>query len=1220
MPIEARDHVDEDPPHETAESSGASVSVTHNSSKTSLIESSDRSYELDDVQVSDVDSDVEPDQLIDIYIRTKSRLYEINPAFEDVPRKNIPRHTVKASMIVANGVNSTVQKLEQKLRKIQSDVLFDGQEAEAQWAAKKTLLARYTAEREKEEFSTSAKAHTRPVDAESRPKSPDEDLLDNSDEPEEDDLLGPMFTSLDITTSQPVKGDQLPNSEATSVHIRDFGRVTGMSPRRILEEACRARDPKCKVLFHRLSPTAWACRHMVRIDFDKGQGMIDGEYMKAIKLKSTPRQLVLSVVGEAAADITQSESYAATAALFVLFSGSTKEEKAHLKLPPAYRGLWDEFVEMKQNYLDAGDRETVKELRSMIEKHTALEDAPDDEVVFNAQSRRLNGSTNGTSTPVSRSRSPLIATDISESLKDSWVKVSSSPSYQRTLLQRMNLPIFHAKKTILQTISKNQVTIIVGDTGSGKSTQVPQFILENELSSGRNLKVYTTEPRRISAISLSQRVSTELGENKGDLGTARSLVGYAIRLESRTAPQTKLVYATVGIVLRMLENADALSEITHLILDEVHERSIDTDFLLIVLKSLVVKRPDLKVILMSATVDARKFSQYLDDAPIIEVSGRAFPVKSLFLEDAIELTGHSIDDTPEREETEDDSIEADDSSQSEMRKYLNSYSPAAQSAVLHYNEYAIDAELIVKLIDTVAQHQTYWTFSKAVLIFVPGIQEIRQLHSMLVGHPSFSQGWLIYPLHSTFSSDEQQAAFDIPPEAMRKIVIATNIAETGITIPDITCVIDTGKHREMRFDERRQMSRLTQSFVARANAKQRRGRAGRVQEGLCFHLFTRYRYEKLLAETQQPEMLRVSLQDLIMRVKICKLGDIEGTISQALDPPSLKTIRRAIGALIEVDALTKDEQLTSLGRQLAAFPLDAQLGKLLLYGIFFRCLDFALTVAATLTSKSPFLSPLHAKRQADTVRLGFKRGDSDVLTLFNAYKAWRKVCNTKGMSEYHFCNKNFLSPQNLANIEDLKRQLLMSVVDAGFLGSDAAALTLTQAGSRNKQRNFVSIPDKYCTADENDLITSSVVAWSFYPKIIKRDGKGWRNVANNQSLSLHPTSVNKTGLSLEVNYLSFYSVMQTSSKFANAQETTPVSDFALVLLAGDAVFHMYAGVIVIDGNRLRFKAKDWKTMLVLKTLRTKVRATIDKILNHPARPSDRRWVELVEQIFEQRNA
>ena len=315
-----------------------------------------------------------------------------------------------------------------------------------------------------------------------------------------------------------------------------------------------------------------------------------------------------------------------------------------------------------------------------------------------------------------------------------------------------------------------------------------------------------------------------------------------------------------------------------------------------------------------------------------------------------------------------------------------------------------------------------------------------------------------------------------------------------------------------------------------------------------------------MVDQQTPEMLRLSLQDLVMRVRICQLGDIETTLAQALDPPSSKNVRRAIDALIEVGALTENEHLTSLGNQLAKLPLDAQLGKLILYGACFGCLDLALTVAAALTSKSPFLSPMYAKKQADSVRLGFKRGDSDLLTLYNAYSAWRRVCATHGLSEYHFCNKNFLSAQNLANIEDLKAQLLTALADANFVNLSSehrSELTKVRPGSR--QRNFVGLPEQYTKADNNDTVASSVLAWSFYPKIIKRDGKGWRNIANNQSLSLQPTSVNKAvNLSPDVKFLSFYSIMQ-SSKYANAQETSPVSSFALVLLAGEAVFHVYAG-------------------------------------------------------------
>ncbi len=365
----------------------------------------------------------------------------------------------------------------------------------------------------------------------------------------------------------------------------------------------------------------------------------------------------------------------------------------------------------------------------------------------------------------------------------------------------------------------------------------------------------------------------------------------------------------------------------------------------------------------SATVDADRFSSYFNDSPILTVPGRTFPVQTRYLEDAIELTHYNVTNDMSRvsQISDDDEVEDGAVNKTGIPTKLPGYSVATRNALSGYDEYAIDYDLIICLIELVSSQPEFSRFSAAILVFLPGIAEIRQLNDLLVGHPSFDHNWFIYPLHSTISSEDQQAAFLIPPPGVRKIVLATNIAETGVTIPDITCVIDTGKHKEMRFDERRQLSRLTQSFISRANAKQRRGRAGRVQEGLAFHLFTKYRHDNLMNDQQTPEMLRLSLQDLVMRTKICKLGDIESTLSQALDPPSSKNIRRSIDALIEVDALTPGEDLTPLGRQIAKLPLDAHLGKLVLLACTFACVDVAVSIAAILSSKSPFVTPFGAK-------------------------------------------------------------------------------------------------------------------------------------------------------------------------------------------------------------------------------------------------------------------
>lgn len=639
----------------------------------------------------------------------------------------------------------------------------------------------------------------------------------------------------------------------------------------------------------------------------------------------------------------------------------------------------------------------------------------------------------------------------------------------------------------------------------------------------------------------------------------------------------------------------------------------------------MLTRPDLKVILMSATVDAQRFSRYLNDAPILNIPGRTFPVETRYLEDAIEMTHYTT--TSEGQLNDSDTSENEDAPREEsgIPNKLTGFSATTRNVLSNYDEYAIDYDLIVRLMEVVAFDPNLSQYSSAILCFLPGIAEIRQLNDTLLTHPSFAKNWLIYPLHSTISSEEQQAAFLLPPPGMRKIVLATNIAETGVTIPDITCVIDTGKHKEMRFDERRQLSRLTQSFISRANAKQRRGRAGRVQEGLCFHLFTKYRHDNLMMDQQTPEMLRLSLQELIMRTKICKLGDIEKTLSEALDPPSSRNIRRAIDALVEVDALTPAEELTPLGRQIAKLPLDAHLGKLVLLASIFGCVDVATTIAAILSSKSPFLTPFGARQRADAARLTFKKGDSDLLTTYNAYRSWRTVCTTAGRSEAQFCHKNFLSAQNLGNIEDLKAQLLSSLVEAGFVQMSSEELrALSRYRNTSRHRVFISVPAQHDINSENDILVNSVIAAAFYPKILTREGKGWRNISNNQNVTLAPTSVNRaTPINPSTaKYLSYYHIMQSSNKFYNAHSTSIAYPLPMVLMVGvDIDFKLHAGVVGLPGNAIRFAIKDWKSTVALKVLRKRVKEIMSSSWKNPGRQlngREKEWLGLFFQIFEEK--
>ncbi|KAB8303097.1 hypothetical protein EYC80_004550 [Monilinia laxa] len=1179
--------------------------------------------------IIDYDSDIDPDDLLPVYLKTKEKMFLLHSSKSATEVRSNDKRGAQKSQNNGSSIGTESARLARKLKRIEDDVLFDKYLAYQQWNIQKIKLERDAATQRASELATDDKETPEsdsPADSDdeiSREAAAIGKALLEETGSDDDAALADLFASLPVSEVDPLTGKSstvINGKDGTKVTVRDFGKWSGVNPTRVLEEACRARDSSVRLAYTLISDTSYSNRHNLRITWSKSQDLLADTPLSQVEYASTPKLQNFTMISVSTPDSRQSEAYIATTALFLIFGSSAREDKVSLRLPAAWRDLWTEFAEIKKERSDEEDRNAIKTFRDLVraKRDQELEDGV---LIHGAFRNRGAVRTPGYEEP-STDKGPKSGF-APEAYQRIWAEKCSSHSYQHMLQSRMQLPMWSFKDEVLGAIDRSQVVIVCGETGCGKSTQVPAFILEHQLSRGQPCKIYCTEPRRISAISLARRVSEELGERKNDLGTPRSLVGYAIRLESNTSKETRLIYATTGIVMRMLEGSNDLRDITHIVLDEVHERTIDSDFLLIVLRKLLVRRPDLKVVLMSATVDADRFSKYLDGAPVLNVPGRTFPVQVKYLEDAVELTGFSLDNGLQEKYTDlDDDVELPDvvsneATKSESTKTLRGYSNKTRNTIAQFDEYRIEFDLVTQLIAKIAADDRFVMYSKAILVFLPGIAEIRTLNDMLCGHPAFSSDWYIYPLHSTIASEDQEAAFLVPPSGIRKIVLATNIAETGITIPDVTCVIDTGKHREMRFDERRQLSRLLETFISKANAKQRRGRAGRVQEGLCFHLFTKYRHDEMMADQQTPEFLRLSLQDLAIRVKICKLGGIEETLSEALDPPSAKNIRRAIDALVDVRALTAGEDLTPLGTQLAKLPLDVFLGKLMLLGSVFKCLDAVVTIAAILSSKSPFSAPFGQRQQADTVRLAFRRGDSDLLTVYNAYLAWKKVCLANG-SEYQFCRKNFLSQQTLSNIEDLKGQLVVCLVDSGFLPlTEAERTSLNRTRYASRRRQFFEIPFRINANSDNDIIVSSVIGWSFYPKLLIRDGKGFRNCANNQSISLHPTSVNKGHH--ELKWLSYYHIMQ-AKQFYNAHETTAVEEFSIALLCGDVRCDMYAGVFILDGNRARFAVSDWKTMLAIKTLRARLRDILTKSFKTPGKAlttQQQKWMDIWQKIFSQ---
>ncbi|KAJ5178878.1 hypothetical protein N7492_002088 [Penicillium capsulatum] len=1157
----------------------------------------------------DSDSSIDPDTMVPDWLGLQTRLYTLQPDLFDRPGKG------KKGRAAANQSDDPeVAKVQRKIAKIERDVLFERREAEYIWEGKleelrKDATLRRPVDRKKESQPPAEETNPDPVLDDPAFSVPTMEELDDGA-----GLLGDMFQD-EPDSSGSVLGLPPPVVDS-KITVRDFGKWTGLSPRRVLEESCKARDSACKVVYQDFSTSGHQSRKAVEVRWSKPQEPPFALAVDAITHKSNTFATFLSMDALATANAQQAESYVSTLALFILFPQSSKEGKAYLRLPAVWRELWAEFAALKKTQEDEVDKGALRDLRRLVQENQS---AFEDDVVLLDNFRRRNGNGSKPGSP-SKGLSRENYTTQDEQLREAWTAKSSTPSFDRMMKGRMNLPIWHFKDDILHTLDTHRALIICSETGSGKSTQIPSYILEHEMLQGRPCKVYVTEPRRISAISLARRVSEELGESKNDVGTMRSLVGFAVRLESKISSATRLVYATTGVVVRMLERPDDFQDITHVVLDEVHERTIDSDFLLIVLRRLMQKRPDLKLILMSATLEAQRFSNYLGGVPVLNIPGRTFPVEMKYLEDVVEMTNYRLSEDESSNALDDDVVEVEDGAEAAggAQASLDGYSKQTKETVLKFDEYRMDYQLIKRLLLKIATAPELDHYSKAILVFMPGLAEIRRLNDEILSEPTFQRNWIVHALHSSIASEDQEKAFNVPPEGTRKIVIATNIAETGITIPDITAVVDAGKEKMMRFDERRQLSRLVETFISRANAKQRRGRAGRVQNGICFHLFTKHRHDQLLAEQQTPEMLRLSLQDLVLRVKICKLGEVEQTLLEAVDPPSPKNIRRAIDSLKEVKALTSSESMTPLGSQLAKLPLDVFLGKLIIHGAFFRCLDAAISIAAILSSKSPFINTMGSNTQRDAARMSFQRGDSDLLTVYNAYCGWKRARSTPGSSEFGFCRKNFLSPQTLQGIEDVKMQLVVSIADAGLLTLDSSQKTaLNRARSGGRNRQFFTIPEEHDINSANDVVVNSVVAWSFYPKLLTREGKGWRNVANNQSVTLHPTSVNKQADSA-VKWLSYYHIMQARNRNLNAHETSMVDDFAIALLCGEAEFKLYSGVISIDANRIRFAVRDWKSMLALKILNARLRDLLACTFRNPHRPlsyKQQQWLEIWQMIF-----
>ncbi|KAK7086921.1 hypothetical protein SK128_013296 [Halocaridina rubra] len=594
------------------------------------------------------------------------------------------------------------------------------------------------------------------------------------------------------------------------------------------------------------------------------------------------------------------------------------------------------------------------------------------------------------------------------------VEQQNNELYKKMLEFRKKLPSYKMRDEIVDLVRENRVVVLSGETGCGKTTQVAQFLLEEAIAAGRGsiTRIVCTQPRRISAISVAQRVSDERGEKLGHS------VGYQIRLE-KILPRSSgsILYCTTGIVLQWMQTDPLLNEVSHLILDEIHERDMLCDFLICMSKDLIKARPDLKLILMSATLNAEQFSEYYNGSPMIHIPGFTFPVEEFYLEDVLERTrfqfpaDRQLPIWKKRERRKDSQFE--DMIEPYIRNLEGSgkYSPYTLDELYKTSSEMLNVDLILELLRHIARQP-----SGAVLVFLPGWNEISKLNTMIQNDRMLgSRNFLVIPLHSMMPTVNQREVFDRPPEGVRKIVLATNIAETSITIDDIVYVIDSGWIKVKNYDREGNVQTLLPEWVALANARQRRGRAGRVQKGICYHLYTRAR-EMTLSEYALPEMQRIRLEEIILHIKILRLGSVKPFLSKVMNPPDESVVDSSLKMLQAIRCLDESENLTPLGFHLAHLPVDPLTGRMLLMAAIFSCVGPILTVAACLSFKDPFVTPLGKEKLVDQVKCQLSRNSkSDHLLCVYTYDEWERACQHR--DDRGYCRENFLSSAILHQIK-----------------------------------------------------------------------------------------------------------------------------------------------------------------------------------------------------------
>ncbi|KAG0320149.1 hypothetical protein BGZ99_004671 [Dissophora globulifera] len=605
---------------------------------------------------------------------------------------------------------------------------------------------------------------------------------------------------------------------------------------------------------------------------------------------------------------------------------------------------------------------------------------------------------------------------------------------------RDSLPIFQYRQAFLDAVKEHQVIIVVGETGSGKTTQLPQYLYEAGYTKG-GMKIGCTQPRRVAAMSVAARVADEMGVKVG------YEVGYSIRFEDCTSEKTVVKYMTDGMLLREFMSEPDLAGYSCLIIDEAHERTLHTDILLGLVKDIARLRTDLRVLISSATMDSEKFSEYFDDAPILNIPGRPFPVEAYYTS------------SPEA-----------------------NYLAAAITTVMQIHNSQGPGDILVFLtgqdeIDNAAEN-----IQQTCRVLGDRIKEL-----------------IVCPIYSSLPSDMQGKIFEPTPEGSRKVVLATNIAETSITIDGVKFVIDPGFSKMLSYNPKTGMESLVVTPCSRASADQRKGRAGRVGPGKCFRLYTRWAFFNELEQNTIPEIQRINLNSVVLTLKSLGINDILGF--EFLDPPPAETLMRALEQLYALGALNDKGQLTKLGRRMAEFPGDPMLAKTLIMAEKYHCTEEIVSIVAMLSVQNAvFYRPKDKKLHADKARQNLTKPGGDHLTLLNIWDQW-----VESNYSIQWCYENFLQHRSMSRARDIRDQMV------GLMERTEVVME--------------SNPNPADTAPIRKAITSGF----FYNAAkLTRSGDSYRTVKSQQTVLIHPSS---SLYQINPRWVVYFELVLTSKEF-----------------------------------------------------------------------------------------